>query len=408
MGFNTKTGKLFPSQAFHYQALRTMGHSSAFGANPGECLAAIRSIRSEDAESWYQEWHGVGVNCEKAAGSTCDRISKGKALMRASNYFRTSEFFLPPGDSRRLLVYRESVDAFTGALAVLHIPHKVWTIPYERVSMRAYFFPGEEAKPLILACGGYDSTNEELFFWIAEAARERGYPCVIFEGPGQSNMIREYDIRFTHEWEKPVAALLDFMNYEEPEILKRKKILLGTSMGTMLALRAAAFEKRIDAVVGFGGFFDMKGSAWAQLPFIAKWIHSLGLKGLFNRLARFKASKDIGRRWALNNGCWTIGADTPYDLLEKIGQFTLKPCADRITCDVMILSGEKDHLIPESDARQFKLNIKNARSYCEHIFLDADGAGEQCQAGAIEQMHRVFFDWIEGLSVPGALGCQFR
>jgi hypothetical protein len=62
-------------------------------------------------------------------------------------------------------------------------------------------------------------------------------------------MIRQYGIRFTHEWEKPVAALLDF--------------------------------------------------------------------SLFNRLARFKASRDIGRRWALDNGCWTTGADTPYDLLEK-------------------------------------------------------------------------------------------
>jgi alpha-beta hydrolase superfamily lysophospholipase len=400
MGFNRKTGTLFPSQAFHYQALRVMGHSSASGANPGECLAAMRSIRDGDAESWYQAWHASGVKCEKAGRSAMDRVSKGKALLRASNYFRASEFFLKPSDSRRLHVYRESADTFTKALAALNISHKAWRVPYERVSMQAYYFPGETNKPLIIACGGYDSTLEELFFWIADAARERGYPCVMFEGPGQSNMIREYGITFIPEWERPVAALLDFMKYEEPGLANRKKVLIGTSMGTMLALRAAAFEKRIDAVVGFGGFFDMKDAAWSQIPFIARWIYGLGLKGVFNRMVRLKASRDIGKQWALDNGCWTIGAGSPYELLEKTGSFTLKPCADKITCDVLILSAKKDHLIPAGDAKRFRRSIRNARSFSDHTFLEEDGTGEHCQAGAVEQMHRVFFDWVKGLG-PG-------
>ncbi len=395
-GKKTNT-RLFPSQTFHYQALRTLGHSAAFGANPGECLAAIGSIRNADPKSWYESWYAFAQKCSKTAAASSDIIGRGKALLRASNYFRTSEFFLHPTDTRRLSVYRESANAFTRALQILSIPHKIWKIPYERASMRAYYFPGDTGKPLILVCGGYDSTLEELFFWIANAARERGYPCVMFEGPGQSNLIREYGMKFTHEWEKPVTALLDFMQWETPELSGVRKTLLGISMGAMLALRAAAIEKRIDAAAGLGGFFSMKDAALALMPSMGRYLYRLGFTEMFNRLALARASRDIGMRWALDNGCWTMGADTPYELLGKTGEYSLETVADKITCDVLIMSGDKDHLIPSAETRQFKHHIKNARSFHEHTFLDADGAGEHCQAGALEQFHKVFFEWVQGL-----------
>ena len=389
--------RLFASQAFHYQALRTLGHSAAFGASPGECLRAIGSIRNADPELWYEAWHELGRKCEKMAAASNDTMGRGRALLRASNYYRTSEFFLDPADSRRLSTYRESANAFTRALQVLSIPHKIWKIPYERASMRAYYFPGEEAKPVILVCGGYDSTNEESFFWIASAARERGYPCVMFEGPGQSNLIREYGMKFTPAWEKPVATLLDHMQWEEPSLTPRRKILLGISMGAMLALRAAAFEKRIDAAAGWGGFFNMRDAASAQIPALGRLLFRIGSEGLFNRLALLKASGDIGMRWALNNGCWTIGADTPFDLLAKTGAYGLEEAAQKIACDVLIVSGDRDHLIPKGEPSKFRHHLKGARSFHEHTFTAEDGAGEHCQAGALEQFHQVFFEWVQGL-----------
>ncbi|HPR03594.1 MAG TPA: hypothetical protein PLP82_06795 [Deltaproteobacteria bacterium] len=394
-GFGTR---LFRSQAFHYQALRTMGHSAASGANPGECLEAIGRIRDEDAESWYTAWHAFGERCEKLSVAEGDAVSRGKSLLRASNYYRTSEFFLPPGDPRRLHTYRQSAGSFVRALQTLKIPHKIWKIPYERMSMLAYYLPGDEARPLILAFGGYDSTVEELFFWIGHAARQRGYPCIMFEGPGQSNMLREYGARFTHEWEKPLKVLLDYAEWEAPELVKCRKVLLGVSMGAMLALRASARDKRIDAAAGLGGFFNMQQAALAQLPGIGRWLFRLGLSGLFNRLAQIKASRDIGRRWALDNGCWSIGADSAFDLIVRTGDYTVAPVAQDITCDVLIVRGERDHLIPSSDSAQYRKNLTRARTYKEHLLRAADGAGEHCQAGALEQFHQVFFDWTEGFS----------
>lgn len=400
---HAKTGtRLFRSQAFHYQALRTMGHSAAFGACPGECMAVIGRIRDEDPESWYQSWHAFGEQCERMSVTEGDAVSRGKALLRASNYYRASEFFLPPADPRRLHTYRQSAACFVRALQTLKVTHKTWKIPYDRVSMHAYYFPGDEARPLVIVCGGYDSTIEELFFWAGHAAMERGFPCILFEGPGQSNMLREYGVKFTHEWEKPLKILLDYAEWEAPELAKKRKILLGVSMGAMLALRASARDKRIDAATGFGGFFSMQEAALAQLPRIGRWFFQLGFEGVFNRLARFKASQDIGRRWALDNGCWTLGADSAYDLLVKTGDYTIAPVAEEITCNVLIIRGEQDHLVPSADSARFRKHLTRARTYREHTFETAHGSGEHCQAGAIEQFHQVFFDWVEGLSAGRA------
>ncbi|HPI92847.1 MAG TPA: alpha/beta hydrolase [Deltaproteobacteria bacterium] len=390
--------RLFRSQAFHYQALRTMGHSVASGANPGECLEAIRRIRDEDAESWYASWHAFGEKCEKMSVAEGDAVSRGMDLLRASNYYRASEFFLSPSDPRRLEAYRRSSGTFVRALQVLKIPHKLWKIPYDRVSLHAYYLPGDDDKPLILACGGYDSTLEELFFWIGKAARERGCPCIMFEGPGQSHMLREYGVKFTHEWEKPLKMLLDYAEWEAPELAKRRKVILGVSMGGMLALRAAARDKRIDAAACFGGFFNMREAALAQLPGLGRWLFRLGFEDVFNRLARLKAARDIGRRWALTNGCWSMGGQTPFELLVKTGDYSVAPVAEEITCNVLIVKGERDHLIPSSDSALFRKHITRARTYREHTFTAADGAGEHCQAGAVEQFHQVFFDWVEGLA----------
>ncbi|MGD0275763.1 MAG: hypothetical protein ABSB79_06875 [Syntrophales bacterium] len=227
---------LFSSTAFHYQAIRTMGHSIYHGALPGEVLSAISQIRDEDTESWFDNWQRMAKHCELLADKACDNISGGNALLRASNYYRTSEFFLEPSDKRKRETYNKSVETFQLALETLGIKYEIWYVPYETGEMRTYYFPGDEDKPLIITCGGYDSTNEESYFWIGCAAIQRGYPLIMFEGPGQSNMIREYGIRFTPDWQKPVSKIIDFIENKETVPSFRKKILFGISLGGLLAI----------------------------------------------------------------------------------------------------------------------------------------------------------------------------
>ena len=53
----------------------------------------------------------------------------------------------------------------------------------------------------------------------------------------------------THEWKKPVAAVLDHFRLQDVS-------LIGLSMGGYFAIRGAAFEPRVQRVVAYNVFFD--------------------------------------------------------------------------------------------------------------------------------------------------------
>ncbi|MBN1531990.1 MAG: alpha/beta hydrolase [Spirochaetes bacterium] len=387
---------LFKSDSFHYQALRTLGHSMYQGSAPGEVLSVISRIDDQDEDEWYSQWNAMGEKCEGWAAHAIDPVTRGNALLRASNYYRTSEFFLPPDDARKLRVYDRSVRSFRKALTELGVPHAIYEIPYESGKMTTYYFRGDADKPLVIVCGGFDSTNEESYFWIGKALIDRGYSVAMFEGPGQSGMIRHQNIRFTPEWHKPVGKVIDYLTERNPSIRSQKKILFGISLGGVLMGRAAARESRIDGAALFGSPFDFLDGALFQLPSVARTLFHNGHRGVFNLLARIKRRISITTRWGLNNGMMSMGGNTPYDFLVIGSQYTLKDVHDKVRCPVLVFYGERDLFI--SDGIQdvmFKKAFQNARSYTLKTFPFVDGSSEHCQAGAIEQSAMVFIHWMK-------------
>ncbi len=387
---------LFKSDSFHYQALRTLGHSMYQGSAAGEVLSVISRIKDQDEDAWYEEWNRMGEKCGNWAGKAVDPVTRGNAYLRAFNYFRTAEFFLPPGDGRKVTVYDRSVDAFQKALKELGVKHSIYSIPYENGKMVTYYFKGENDKPLVIVCGGFDSTNEESYFWIGRPLVDRGYSVAMFEGPGQSGMIRHFNIRFTPDWHRPVGRVIDYLGEMDPSIKNRKKILFGISLGGVLMGRAAARECRIDGAALFGSPFDFLDGALYQLPSAARWLFHGGHKGIFNCLAGMKKRISITTRWGINNGMSTMGGETPYDFL-LIGQnYTLKNVHEKVKCPVLVLYGERDWFV--SDGIQdvmFRNAFKNAKSYTLQTFPVEDGSSEHCQAGAIEQSTMAFIGWMK-------------
>ncbi len=387
---------LFKSDSFHYQALRTLGHSMYQGSAPGEVLSVTSRIADQDEDKWYIEWNRMGEKCEEWAKKALDPVTRGNAYLRASNYYRTSEFFLPPGDDRKIKVYDRSVTTFRRALAELGIRHTIYSIPYENGEMTTYYFKGDGDKPLVIVCGGFDSTNEESYFWIGKPLIDRGYSVAMFEGPGQSGMIRHLNIKFTPDWHKPVGRVIDYLIARDNSLAARKKILFGISLGGLLMGRAAAFENRIDGVAIFGGPFDFLDGALYQLPSIARKLYYGGHKGMLNFLAGIKKRISITSRWGINNGLSSMGGDSPYDFLVIAQKYTLKDLHEKVTCPVLVFYGERDWFI--SDGIQdvmFKKAFKNSKSYTLKTFPFEDGSSEHCQVGAIEQSAMAFIKWMK-------------
>ena len=106
--------------------------------------------------------------------------------------------------------------------------------------METLFFRSSrpEAKDVLVVNGGFDSTLEELYFTIGSAAIERGFHVLIFEGPGQGNLLRRYNLPLTHAWEKPAAAAIDSL----PLHCKPHRIIgVGISLGDECTVEAGLY-----------------------------------------------------------------------------------------------------------------------------------------------------------------------
>jgi pimeloyl-ACP methyl ester carboxylesterase len=387
--------RFFGDQTYHFQTLRALNDIPYGGADTSEILETIKHIKVGNTDSWYAAWERTGDRVSELACRTKDPISRGRALLRAHNYYRTAEFLLAPRDSRRPISWKKNVGAFYEGLDALGVSYERVSVPYGKHHLNALYFPGpqgSEGRPLIVICGGFDSTLEELYFVLVAAGLERGYSVLAYEGPGQGSIIREQGVPFTHEWEKPTTAVLDEYLRTHPRPVKL--VIIGMSMGGFLAPRAAAFDERFDGVVAFDVFYDFGAISSRSVPSIAFWLDRHGLGFLLNIIVKIKTAFSPGLKWAVQNSMWVMGTHDLLGTAKAFRAYTLQDVAQRIKGDVLILAGENDHFVPIEQVKQFESSLTQARSVTSVIFDRESGGAEHCQLGAVTLWHATFFAWL--------------
>jgi pimeloyl-ACP methyl ester carboxylesterase len=388
--------RFFADQAYHFQTLRTLTDIAADGADTSEVLETIKHIRSGDAQGWFRAWSQTGDRVAALAGAMTDRIAKGRALLRAHNYYRTAEFFLPPDDPKRPESAEKNTRSFYTGLDALGVAYQPIRPAYgEGHHLEAVYYPAasdDSRKPLIVLGGGFDSTLEELYFALVKDAHEHGYSVLAYDGPGQGSVLRDQGLTFTHEWEKPVGAVIDgfLADHARPQ----KMVLVGMSMGGYLAPRAAAFDERFDGVVAYDVLFDMGATARRYVPPVAFWLHDHGFTALLDAIIHAKAALSPGFAWAISNGKWTLGTKDPLETAAALQKYTLAGVAHRIKGDVLILAGTEDHFVPLEQVAQFEKALTSARSVTTKVYDRASGGAEHCQLGAQTLWHADLFDWL--------------
>lgn len=136
-GTNILTGHLFfRDDSFDAQLLRSLGHIYDRGADFGECLSTAFRIRDGDWESWYQEWNRTAERVEAEAEASLkggQTISAREGFLRATEYYRTAEFFLRDDlHDERIMRAAENVrSCFTRAGELSDTPFEAIEIPYQ-------------------------------------------------------------------------------------------------------------------------------------------------------------------------------------------------------------------------------------------------------------------------------------
>lgn len=396
----------FDTGGFSFEALRAVAYTPYGGGDIGEVRTTSERVTPGDIDSWHREWHALADRIA-AIGDDCaargHAVSASGAYLRASNYYRTAEFFLrddPANDPRVAETSSRATETFRKASEI----QTRWShlrIPYEGAELDGYYLhvSGDEAAPTLLAHGGYDSTVEEMYFAVGEAARRYGWNCLIFEGPGQGAALRVDKLRFRYDWEKVVTPVVD-VALELPGVDPGRIALIGMSMGGYLAPRAAAFEHRIAACIAWDGVFKIAG-AFGAGPGPDQTDPQQRVAALEHLIAH-RAEAPVGQRWLLSNSLWVFGVETAQDLLAEVVKYDLTDVASLIACPTLVCEGENDR-VAAGQATMLYEALQCPKTFME--FTEAEGAGEHCQEGALTLFHQRMFDWLdETLSpAPGPL-----
>ena len=387
---------VFEDQTFSFELLRTVSYAPYGGADLGECLVTASQIRQGDFESWYEHWSKMAVRVHALADSALQqgkRVSAREAYLRASNYYRTAEFFLHgnPHDPRILATWGNSRTTFRQAVNLMDTPVEQVLIPYEGTRLPGYYYrpdASHQSRPTLMVHGGYDSTGEELYFLIAAAAIQRGYNCLTFEGPGQGALIREQHLPFRPDWEQVVTPAVDFL-VNRPEVDPARLALMGISLGGYLAPRAAAFEHRLAALIANDGLYSYHFSEKAR---VITRIATLFGRAVAHYMLKQVMQRNTGIRWAIEHGMFTFQAGSIWDLIEETESWSLEGVANKITCPTLVCEAEGDHFF----AGQPKMLYEALTCPKTLLRFTADeGAEEHCQFGALLLSNHRMFEWLD-------------
>ncbi|EPI47507.1 alpha/beta fold hydrolase [Bifidobacterium sp. UMB1230] len=369
---------LNPDPNFNFQLNRVILWD---GGNLNDVMQAAKRIT--DSTSWKQEMIYLGDHA----------LSKNR-IPQAIAYYQMSEFF--DGNPGNKEYYIKATGLFYEYYHSYFDERRVQKIqvPYEDVMLPIMVAKTQkQCKGTILLHGGNDSCFEEMFLPMLYLS-EHGYDVYLFEGPGQGNVLRVQGKHFTYAWERPVKAILDFFHLNDV-------IIIGVSLGAMLALRAAALDKRITRAVSWSVFPDFLDVVLDQIPkkvagivrFMLKHNLRIVLSPILCMMKLIRKNDPLFQ-WGVNHGMYAYGADSIYDYLKKVSKYQIMDVASMIEQDVLILGANQDHLV---DYRMIGKEINaltNANSLTFRLFTEKENAGNHCNLGNAKLALDVILQWL--------------
>jgi dienelactone hydrolase len=390
--------QLSPDPTFHYETLRVLATARTYGADIGEVLKTVEKIIPGDMESWYQEYYKLAEHVASSEIKKEHPVSARNAMFRASNYYRSADFFLHgnANDPRLHEIWDKQTKCFDLAISLMDVPGKRFVVKTPGMDIPGVFYRASDdgkPRPTLLLLSGYDGSQEELLHAFGFGALERGFNVVTFEGPGQPTVMREQNLGFITEYEKVVTPIVDHCATLS-EIDSSKLALLGYSLGGFLVVRAAAFEHRLAAVICVDGVFDVSKAFAGTLPeVLRKMLEAKDFDGV-NKAIEAGMRHNTGLRWSIDQGCWSFKASSPSDLLDKAKPMTMEKIAGDIQCPVLVCEAEDDVFF----AGQPQMLLDKLGKKGVHVKLtDADAAGSHCHVGATDLINAVVMDWLEEL-----------
>ncbi|MFI7493322.1 alpha/beta hydrolase family protein [Kocuria sp. M4R2S49] len=360
----------------NYQVNRA--HALGF-ADRQELFGAAAHLRSLD-------------DCVPVFETLSSRVAAEGRYRHATGYARIAEFFTPPRTVQKTDRYRRYLELFDTAFAdAAIVRHRV---PYAGAALPVYALPaaGSATGGTVLLHGGFDSLIEE-FFPVCQRVAAAGFDVIAFEGPGQGGARTVHGLTFDHDWEKPVAAVLDHFRLDRAG-------LVGISMGGYWALRAAGREPRIHSVVAWPPVYD-----WMHRlpPVLRAPVRTMVRHREFMRWSvRTRSRLSPTLRVVVGQVLYMLDSDDPAEVAEWfLGMNAGHLDSGRVRQDVLLMCGEHDAFQPPSLTRAQAQALTAARNVTTRMFTQAEQADQHCQMGNLELACQVLTTWLRSVETNG-------
>jgi pimeloyl-ACP methyl ester carboxylesterase len=378
---------------------RIMGRGNYGGSAVGECYETASRIVDGDFQSFTEAWELTAKRVE-AIGWDClkkgHKVSARDAFLRATTYWGATTNYASSTDPRLRSSYERERACFREAAKLFDPQIEIVNIPYENGrTLPGYFIPGGpagEKRPTVLVLGGGDSALEELYGVVPVGARRRGYNSLMFEVPGQKAMFFDYpDLFFRPDAEVPISHVVDYA-LSRPEVDPKRIALIGASFGGYFAPRAAAFEKRLAAVIALPLFSDIQAGFMEVIGLDPTKPYPRDLESrldMSQTIVRTLAESDVRMRCGYANA-------TIAEFLDGMREFTLAGLEQNITCPLLIIAGESEYdpARMEKAEIQWKKVMNNPKSQVK-IGKTSEGGEGHSMINNLLLKNQIEMDWLD-------------
>ncbi|MER6994637.1 alpha/beta hydrolase [Streptomyces sp. NPDC000410] len=399
---------LFKDPAFNFNGLLALGGAGHGAGEVGEVLTAVNAINKAglSSQTYVETFRKLGDQLMKVPeGSSPDGQTARFRALRAAQYYGQALFFVlgsnAPGNEERL--YKAGRDAWDTFCDLCDpVPVKA-NVPYGKTPLPVWFFrpdASDERRPTVILTNGSDGQNVDMWTYGVPAALDRGWNALVYDGPGQGQLLFVDQVVFTPRWETVVGPLVDWLS-ARPDVDTRRIALTGLSMAGDLAPRAAAFENRIKALVAMPGCL----TPWLGFPPVIREIltpskeetNTIWNKEVVPELPPADAATmkkrfepfSVPAMLAAREGRMFTDFYTPAKLIQSLD---ITDVVSRIKCPTLVLDYEDEQFYP-GQARQMFDKLTSPKDYVK--LTAATGAQLHCSPMAPQQHCEVVFDWLD-------------
>jgi pimeloyl-ACP methyl ester carboxylesterase len=381
---------------FDYQLIRAMcAGSYGDGGAVGECFSTARRVVDGDIESWTIAWRETAERIEAIAqdcSSGGHTVSAREAFLRASMYWSAAFFFLEHSDPRQLEMYLRHRSCFIQAARLFDPAIEPVSIPYENgKTLPGYFMRADadgDPRPTVMILGGGDTTCEELYCWGGGAAAvRRGYNAFLWEGPGQVGAYAlDPELTYRPDWEVPTRYAVDYV-LSRDDVDPERLAHTGHSMGGYFVARAAAYEKRISAVVANSLTPEFKPIIMAMLGLDPDEPYGDDLEDKADLSEPMKQLLVSGLKDRFGMAGQSLAA-----FCDNLGTYSLAGLEKSITRPLLNFAGEGEGSQMVSAGHAFYEKLTCPKT--ERVILSVEGGEAHCQMNNPSLKHQIEFDWL--------------